>query len=87
MFDTDYAEIAEILGKSEAACRQIVSRARKRVRGQRPRASMTDAARRSVLERFATAIQTQDKSTLLELVADKASWTSDGGGRAELRSR
>lgn len=82
VFETDYAEIAEILGKSEAACRQIVSRARKRVRGRRPRAQVTDAARRSVLERFAQAIQTQDKAALLELVAEKASWTSDGGGRA-----
>jgi RNA polymerase sigma-70 factor (ECF subfamily) len=82
VFDTDYAEIAEILGRSEAACRQIVSRARKRVRGRRPRAQVTDAARRSVLERFAHAIQLQDKAALLELVAEKASWTSDGGGRA-----
>jgi RNA polymerase sigma-70 factor, ECF subfamily len=81
VFDTDYAEIAEILGKSQAACRQIVSRARKRVRGQRPRAQVTDTARRSVLERFANAIRMQDKAALLELVADKASWTSDGGGR------
>lgn len=81
VFDSDYAEIAEILGKSEAACRQIVSRARRRVRGQRPRAKVTDAARRSVLERFASAIQLQDKAALLELVAEKASWTSDGGGR------
>ena len=92
VFDTDYSEIAEILGKSEAACRQIVSRARKRVRGRRPRAQVTDAARRSVLERFAHAIQAQDKSALLELVAEKASWTSDGGGRAraalkEIRGR
>src|SRR5512146_1920416 len=82
VFDTDYSEIAEILGKSEQACRQIVSRARKRVRGQRPRAQVSDAARRSVLERFANAIQMQDKAALLELVAEKASWTSDGGGRA-----
>ena len=82
VFDSDYAEIAEILGKSEAACRQIVSRARKRVRGQKPRAQVSDAARRSVLQRFANAIQTQDKTALLELIADKASWTSDGGGRA-----
>lgn len=81
VFETDYSEIAEILGKSAAACRQIVSRARRRVRGQRPRAQVTDAARRSVLERFANAIQTQDKSALLALVAEKASWTSDGGGR------
>lgn len=82
VFDTEYAEIAEILGKSEAACRQIVSRARKRVRGRRPRAQVSDAARRSVLERFADAIQTQDKAALLALVAEKASWTSDGGGKA-----
>jgi RNA polymerase sigma-70 factor, ECF subfamily len=82
VFDTGYAEIAEILGRSEAACRQVVSRARKRVRGRRPRAQVTDAARRSVLERFAHAIQMQDKAALLELVAEQASWTSDGGGRA-----
>ncbi len=82
VFDTDYAEIAEILGKSAAACRQVVSRARKRVRGRRPRAQVTDAARRLVLERFANAIQMQDKAALLELVAEQASWTSDGGGRA-----
>lgn len=82
VFDTEYAEIAEILGKSEAACRQIVSRARKRVRGRRPRAQVSDAARRSVLERFADAIQTRDKAALLALVAEKASWTSDGGGKA-----
>jgi RNA polymerase sigma-70 factor (ECF subfamily) len=81
VFDTDYSEIAEILGKSQAACRQVVSRARKRVRGQRPHAQVTDAARRSVLERFANAIQAQDKTALLQLVAEQASWTSDGGGR------
>jgi RNA polymerase sigma-70 factor (ECF subfamily) len=43
---------------------------------------VTDAARRSILERFANAIQMQDKTALLQLVAEKASWTSDGGGRA-----
>src|SRR5215469_752689 len=81
VFDTDYAEIAEILGKSEAACRQMVSRARKRVHEQRPRAQVSDAARRSLLERFAQAIQAQDKTALLELIAETATWTSDGGGK------
>ena len=42
---------------------------------------MTDAARRSILARFVGAIQTQDKAALLKLVADGASWTSDGGGK------
>jgi RNA polymerase sigma-70 factor (ECF subfamily) len=87
VFDTEYAEIAQILGKSEAACRQIVSRARKRVREKRPRAQVSDAARRSLLERFERAIQMQDKAALLELIAEGASWTSDGGGatRAALK--
>ncbi len=82
VFDSEYAEIAQILGKSEPACRQIVSRARKRVRDQRPRAQVTEAAHRAVIERFANAIQTQDKTALLQLVAQDASWTADGGGKA-----
>jgi len=82
VFDTEYTEIAQILGKSEAACRQMLSRARKRVREQRPRAQVSATAHRSVLERFAYAIQMQDKAALLELVSEGANWTSDGGGEA-----
>jgi len=87
VFDSEYAEVAQILGKSEAACRQLVSRARKRLREQRPRAQVSDTARRSLLERFAHAIQAQDKAALLELLAETATWTSDGGGetRAALK--
>jgi RNA polymerase sigma-70 factor, ECF subfamily len=87
VFDTEYAEIAQILGKSEEACRQMVSRARKRVREQRPRSQVSEAARRSLLERFAHAIAMQDKAALLELLADGASWTSDGGGKARAALR
>lgn len=82
MFESEYGEIAKILGKSQGACRQKVSRARKRLRDQRPRIQVSEAARRSVLERFARAIQMQDKVALLELVAEDATWTSDGGGKA-----
>lgn len=82
VFDTGYVEIARILGKGQAACRQIVSRARRRVRERRPRMRVSEAARRGILERFAHAIQTQDKTALLTLLADGASWTSDGGGKA-----
>ncbi len=81
VFDTEYEQIARILGKSAAACRQIVSRARKRVRDQRPRAHVTESAHRSVLERFAHAVQTQNESALLSLLAEEVSWTSDGGGK------
>lgn len=82
VFDSDYGEIAQVLGKSEAACRQIVSRARKRVRENRPRVKVTEVARRALLDRFVTAIQTHDKDALLQLFAQDATWTSDGGGKA-----
>lgn len=82
VFDTDYAEIAQVLGKSEAACRQIVSRARKHVRENRPRMQVSEEARRTLLDRFVNAVQTQDKEALLALFAESATWTSDGGGKA-----
>jgi RNA polymerase sigma-70 factor, ECF subfamily len=83
VFDSDYAEIAQVLGKSEAACRQIVSRARKRVRAERPRLEVTETARRALLDRFVVAVQTQDKEALLGLFAESATWTSDGGGKTQ----
>ena len=52
MFDSDYGEIAQILGKSEVACRQIVSRARKRVRAERPRVQVSAEARAALLDGF-----------------------------------
>jgi RNA polymerase sigma-70 factor, ECF subfamily len=83
VFESDYAEIAKILGKSEAACRQIVSRARKRVRENRLRVQVSEAARRSVLEKFAQAVREQDKDALLALFAEEATWTADGGGKTK----
>lgn len=83
VFETDYGDIARTLGKSEAACRQLVSRARKRVRDQRPQMQVSASAHRAVLDRFAQAIQMQDKAALMELLAEGASWTSDGGGKAK----
>jgi RNA polymerase sigma-70 factor (ECF subfamily) len=83
VFDSSYAEIAQILGKNEAACRQIVSRARKRVRVDRPRVTVNRESSVRLLNRFAEAIQTQDKAALMELLAKDATWISDGGGRAK----
>lgn len=83
IFDTDYADISVILGKSEAACRQIVSRAAKRVRAGRPRVAVNPAAARHLLQTFADAVRAQDKDTLLRIFAEEATWTSDGGGNAK----
>ncbi len=83
VFDAGYDDIAQIVGKSAAACRQIVSRARKRVREGRPRVQVSAAAHRRLLEGLVHAIQAQDKAALMNLLAQDASWTSDGGGKAK----
>jgi RNA polymerase sigma-70 factor (ECF subfamily) len=83
VFDCEYPDIAGILGKSEAACRQIVHRARERARQDRPRFQVSDYARQRLLERFMAAVRTQDQKALLALFAKDATWTSDGGGKAK----
>jgi RNA polymerase sigma-70 factor (ECF subfamily) len=82
VFDTDYADIAAILGKSEVACRQMVSRARRHVRENRPRAQVAREQVRGLLDRFMHAVQHQDQRELLELFDEQATWTADGGGKA-----
>jgi RNA polymerase sigma-70 factor (ECF subfamily) len=81
VFDCPYSEIARIIGKSEAACRQIVSRARERVRRDQPRFEASEEDRLRLMEKFATAIDTDDEQTLLALFAEDATLTSDGGGK------
>jgi len=83
VFDTGYDDIAVILGKSETACRQIVSRAARRVREKRPRVEVNRAAAEHLISTFAQALKAQDQDTLLGLFAEEATWTSDGGGKAK----
>jgi RNA polymerase sigma-70 factor (ECF subfamily) len=82
MFDSDYGDIAQILGKSEVATRQIVSRANKRVRAERPRVEVSAEAKQRLLDGLVKALQTHDKEALLKLLAKDSAWTSDGGGKA-----
>ena len=83
VFDSDYGEIAAALGKSEAACRQIVSRARRRVRDERPRVQVSPAARERLVESFMRAVELRDRDALLALFAEEATLTADGGGKAK----
>jgi RNA polymerase sigma-70 factor (ECF subfamily) len=83
VFDSDYGDIAQILGKSEAACRQIVSRARKHLRDGKPRIQVSAEAHGKLLGQLVEAIQAGDQSALVRLLAPEATWTSDGGGRAK----
>jgi RNA polymerase sigma-70 factor, ECF subfamily len=80
VFDCDYAEIARILQKSEAACRQVVHRARERVRRDRPRFRASEEDRRRLIGKFMEAASAGDEATLLSLFAEDATLTSDGGG-------
>lgn len=68
VFDYDYPELARMLGKAEPACRQIVHRARKRVRDPRPRCTATAEARQRMLGRFLQAVQSGDRQAVLTLI-------------------
>lgn len=81
VFDAEYGEIARVLEKSEAASRQMVHRARTRVRSDRARFDVAPEAKEQLVARFLSALQADDKETLLALVGDDASFTADGGGR------
>src|SRR5688500_2986993 len=81
VFEVGYGEIASVLDKSEAACRQIVHRARGRVRGDHKRFDVTETAKARLLNKFTRALEARDEQALLALFAPDATWTADGGGR------
>jgi RNA polymerase sigma-70 factor (ECF subfamily) len=81
VFDVRYPQIAAVLARSEAACRQMVHRARERVRGDRKRFEATEGAKASLLRKFTAALEARDEGTLLTLFAPDATWTADGGGK------
>lgn len=87
VFDFDYREIASILDKSEEACRQIVHRARTRVRTERTRFQATESAKARLLRTFTEALDARDEKTLLRLFAPDATWTADGGGKTAASPR
>jgi len=81
VFECGYTEIARLLGKSEAASRQIVHRARGRVRDDQPRFHASEAARVRLLKTFVAAMEARDEQALARLFAPDATWTADGGGK------
>lgn len=81
VFDYDYPDIAAIVGKAEAACRQTLHRARLRVREGRPRFSVAEEARENLLERFFVAARSGDRQAVMALLTDDVEYRSDGGGK------
>ena len=80
VFDADYAEVAQTLGKSEAACRQIVHRAKTQIREGQARQRVPPEAHHRLLAGFAEAARRGDFATLQALLAEDAELISDGGG-------
>lgn len=81
-FDYDYPQIAVALNKSEAACRQLVSRAQKHLKDARPRFEADQAVARDLATKFADATRAGDISRFAGLLAQDAMLWSDGGGKA-----
>ena len=82
VFGYDYAEIADIIERSEVNSRQLVTRARKHLEAGRPRFDADEAARDALLERFLAAAEEGDLEALEELLAKDAVLYADGGGKA-----
>jgi RNA polymerase sigma-70 factor (ECF subfamily) len=81
VFETDYADIARILAKNEAACRQLVHRARERVRAGKPRFAPSRAEQERVMQGFRRAVESGDVAGLAALFSPEATLFTDGGGK------
>lgn len=82
VFDVDYADIASIVDRDEAACRQIMHRARARIAEGRPRFDADAARDAALLDSFFAALDAGDVDALAGVLADDVVFYADGGGRA-----
>lgn len=80
VFALDYGELAEAVGKTPAAVRQIAHRARQHVAARRPRGTVSPAETREALEAFRRAIDTGDLQRFADLLAPDVVMLGDGGG-------
>jgi RNA polymerase sigma-70 factor (TIGR02957 family) len=85
VFSYDYAEISEIIGKSEPNCRQIFARARHHIDEGKPRFEASREQRDEVARRFFEAAGGGDLNGLLELLAPDVVMVGDGGGKGQAR--
>ncbi len=81
VFDMDYAAIAGVLDRSEAACRQLATRAREHVRDQQPRFSRSPEAEARLLTAFGEALASGNIEAFGHVLAEDAVFYSDGGGK------
>ena len=82
VFEYEYAEIANVLGQSEANCRQILRRARQHVGEMRRRFDASAREHEDLLKRFIQAVRKGELKGLVDLLSSNAVLHSDGGGKA-----
>jgi RNA polymerase sigma-70 factor (ECF subfamily) len=80
VFETPYEEIAEVVGKTPAAVRQIGHRAREHVAARRPRMQVGRAQQEATLQKFMVAVTSGDVQGLVEVLAPDVVLIADGGG-------
>ncbi len=87
VFDQDYADVAETLGRAEPAVRQLASRARQHVQDARPRFTVPEAEAQRLADAFVAATVTGDVAALSGLLAEDAVLVTDGGGKRKAALR
>lgn len=83
VFDYSYSEIAAIVGKSEANCRQMARRAQQHLREHRPRFQVSRDQQEKVTQRFLEVCAGGDMASLLNMLAPDATMTTDSGGKVQ----
>ncbi|HEX5730077.1 RNA polymerase sigma-70 factor [Microbacterium sp.] len=87
VFDVPYDEIADAVGKTPAAVRQIAHRAKAHVSARRPRVHVVRSEHEEVVERLVAALNTGDLQGLMDVLAPDVVSVADGGGKVRGASR
>lgn len=87
VFDVPYDEIADAVGKTPAAVRQIAHRAKDHVAARRPRMKVAPEEHEAVVERFVAAFNTGNVQDLMDVLAPDVVSVADGGGKVKGAAR
>ena len=82
VFDMPFGEVAEVVGRTPEAVRQLASRARRHVKRESPRFAASRDEHDRAVRAFAQAVAEGDLAELVAVLDPDVIWTSDGGGRA-----
>jgi RNA polymerase sigma-70 factor, ECF subfamily len=85
VFGFGFDEVAQLIDKSEAACRQLAVRAREKVQEGKPRFETSVEKRWALAEKFFAAVEQGDTEGLVDMLAEEVVLYGDGGGKAPAR--